>query len=133
MMLCESCERPERIESMIKVTDKGVFCMKCINSGIYKTSKEQRVSTVEYWDKVHDSYLKKYNITSKEFNDFYHKQNGACGICKIPQNKLKKALYVDHCHTTGKVRGLLCGHCNFLLGHAKDNIAILAEAIKYLS
>jgi len=56
-------------------------------------------------------------------------QKGRCLICtKIPT----KQLVVDHCHTTGKVRGLLCDKCNFLLGLANDQINVLQNAIAYL-
>jgi Recombination endonuclease VII len=44
------------------------------------------------------------------------------------------ALVVDHCHLTGRVRGLLCArHCNLMLGHARDNTTVLARAIEYLA
>ena len=47
-------------------------------------------------------------------------------------NKSKRRLCVDHCHTTGNVRGLLCDTCNTALGKFRDNIDLLNEAIKYL-
>ena len=56
-------------------------------------------------------------------------QKGECAICmKVPS----KPLFVDHCHATGKIRGLLCQHCNTLLGMAFDNTGILEGAISYL-
>lgn len=67
-------------------------------------------------------------------------QGGKCKICgkhytdtKPVQNQNEYThLHVDHCHSTGKVRGLLCFNCNATLGHVKDNITVLKEAIKYL-
>ncbi len=56
-------------------------------------------------------------------------QHGKCAIC----NKTKKLLHVDHCHETGKVRGLLCYNCNNGLGRFKDNIEFLKTAINYLT
>jgi hypothetical protein len=76
--------------------------------------------------------LKKYGITPEDYDNMYNKQNGCCKICKIHQSDLKIRLCVDHCHETGKVRGLLCKHCNTVLGMAKDNIDILEEAKQYL-
>jgi len=64
------------------------------------------------------------------------KQDGCCAICGIHHTiiheKTGKALHVDHCHTTGKVRGLLCFTCNSAIGKFKDNIDIIQSAIIYL-
>jgi hypothetical protein len=56
------------------------------------------------------------------------------GFCFItPQKKYRgDSFHVDHCHKTDKVRGLLCGPCNIMLGLAKDNEMLLANAILYL-
>lgn len=61
------------------------------------------------------------------------RQDGCCAICGQSEKDLKKQLCIDHCHITGKIRGLLCNRCNWLLGHAKDNMYILQAAIKYLT
>ena len=72
--------------------------------------------------------FKKYGVVEQDIRDLQDKQKGCCAIC---QNSLEEP-NIDHCHTTGKVRGLLCGSCNKMLGHAKDNTDILACAIQYL-
>ena len=77
-------------------------------------------------------FEKKYGITLEEYNTMFEQQNGCCAICNIHQVELKRHLYVDHDHSTNKVRALLCHHCNSLLGYAKDNIEILQVAIAYL-
>jgi peptide methionine sulfoxide reductase MsrB len=59
-------------------------------------------------------------------------QGGLCAICQKPYDWETSALYIDHCHTTGKVRGLLCRNCNKGLGHFFDDVANLARAIEYL-
>jgi hypothetical protein len=65
-------------------------------------------------------------------------QNGVCAICKkeefttFPKTGIIKSLSVDHCHETGKIRGLLCVHCNRGLGCFKDQINLFSEAINYL-
>jgi hypothetical protein len=53
-------------------------------------------------------------------------------ICGITEDEMGKKLDVDHCHSSGKVRGVLCNPCNNVLGTAKDNIDILKAAITYL-
>ena len=75
---------------------------------------------------------KRYGVSEEEYKTMFLKQNGNCLGCGTNQSKLKKALHVDHCHITGKVRGLLCATCNLALGYAKDNEQILLNLIKYL-
>lgn len=65
------------------------------------------------------------------------KQNHLCAICgKAETMKHKdgrvKPLCVDHCHTTDKIRGLLCGRCNSGIGMLKDDISIVESALNYL-
>lgn len=75
---------------------------------------------------------RKSGITADDYNEMYNIQNGSCKICVVHQSHLAERLAVDHCHTTGKVRGLLCRYCNLMLGNASDEVAILENAIKYL-
>lgn len=80
----------------------------------------------------------KYRITWQELNTLYNNQNGCCAICRkflvvsAENSDGFEVANVDHCHATGKVRGLLCGDCNKGIGFLKDNTTILANAIKYL-
>jgi len=80
---------------------------------------------------------KKYGLTYSDYLCMLESQNGVCSICGRPEKLLGKGgctrpLNVDHCHTTGKVRGLLCASCNLALGNLEDNIAYLQNAISYL-
>lgn len=79
-------------------------------------------------------FKKKYGLALETYNIMEKEQGGVCAICsrcEMPKNK--KYLFVDHSHKTGEVRGLLCMHCNNMLGHAKDNPNILKNAIYYLT
>lgn len=83
------------------------------------------------------AYLKRtYKITLEEWYDMFDKQNSLCAICNQEGFKLDPAsanlLVVDHCHTTGKVRGLLCHNCNRGLGLFKDDRERLLKALAYL-
>lgn len=69
-----------------------------------------------------------YGLTVLELDAMEEGQDGRCGICGQPN----EALVIDHCHKTGKVRGLLCGLCNLGLGAFKDRPHALAAAIAYL-
>jgi hypothetical protein len=75
--------------------------------------------------------LKQYGLTTSDYNRMVEQQDGVCAICGS-DNKGKN-LNVDHDHKTGRVRGLLCNHCNWGLGHMKDDTGILEKAIGYLS
>lgn len=78
------------------------------------------------------SHLKiKFGLTLDAYRALFETQNGLCLICAKLQIGDKK-LSVDHDHKTGKIRGLLCTNCNFLLGLAKDDLNILEAAINYL-
>lgn len=66
------------------------------------------------------------------YDKLFIAQKGKCAICKEHQSKIKKKLCVDHDHSTGKIRGLLCGKCNTGLGFFKDRIENLSGAILYL-
>lgn len=83
-------------------------------------------------DKYKTNHLKrKYGITIDEWRLLFESQGKVCAICKC-QEPCKMGWATDHCHTTGKIRGVLCYSCNWGLGHFKDNILALEEASRYL-
>lgn len=69
----------------------------------------------------------------ENYNSLFNLQYGKCRICGTHQSELKAALCVDHCHKTGKVRGLLCHECNTGIGKFKDDKDLLIRAIEYLT
>jgi len=71
-----------------------------------------------------------YGLSLDEFSDLIKQQNNCCPLC---QEEFIKTPDVDHDHTTGKVRGLLCRSCNLMLGKARDSISVLSRAIDYLT
>lgn len=77
------------------------------------------------------SKIESYGITVEQYDGMLEQQGGVCAICKeaCPPGR---ELAVDHCHSTGRVRGLLCTKCNPMLGFARDDIAVLEAAIAYL-
>lgn len=73
----------------------------------------------------------KYGVTKEFLVALYKKQDGKCAICgEIPQSE--RRLHVDHCHSTGAVRGLLCHGCNTGIGALQEDAEILSRAIDYL-
>ena len=84
--------------------------------------------------KQKDAYLRKnYNITLDQYNELREFQEYACYICRAPEANFKNGMAVDHCHTHGTTRGLLCWHCNRALGKFRDNAEHLARAANYLN
>jgi len=73
-----------------------------------------------------------YGISMQEFDELVKFQGGKCGICFKPLEVLNRRANIDHCHDTGKVRGILCTGCNTGLGHLGDNIEGLKRALYYL-
>ncbi len=74
----------------------------------------------------------RYGMTYEEWENMRHAENYRCMICNISEEEIGKKLDVDHCHGSGKVRGVLCNPCNTTLGHARDSIEILEAAANYL-
>lgn len=75
---------------------------------------------------------KKYNLTLEAAAALEAKYGYACAICKGKPSGRKRHLDIDHCHTTGTIRGVLCAKCNKLLGLANDSIERLTQVINYL-
>ena len=82
------------------------------------------------------SLVSDYGITIADYTDMLLAQNGVCAICGLPETTMFRGklrhLGVDHNHTTGKVRGLLCSNCNIGLGVFKEKEQSLRNAISYL-
>lgn len=77
-----------------------------------------------------------YGITQQDYDIMISEQNNQCAICRTtdPGGRHKsKYFVVDHCHSTGKVRKLLCHNCNTALGLVGDNISTLQTMIEYLN
>jgi hypothetical protein len=75
-----------------------------------------------------DYKKRRYNVDSDTFQTILDNQAGLCAICEQPLTKID----IDHCHTSGRVRGLLCHPCNLGLGMFQDSPELLAKAIVYI-
>lgn len=118
---CTKCEAEFPIDFFYGTHGWCKNCEKKRRSRYYKDNRETLITYAKDWyvtnkDVRRDSLLKReYGITLEEYNRMLTAQNGKCAICK-QSDASKKALAVDHCHKSGKVRGLLCGSCNVKLG-----------------
>lgn len=135
---CQRCNK-EQHEA------KG-FCRSCYQQDYGRTNrakltayrKELENSDLEI--KEHFKRLKrdsafkvKYGISHNVYDDMIKAQTGMCLICKRTSIEDGRFLSVDHCHVTGKIRGLLCCDCNIGLGKFRDSIELLEKAKRYLN
>lgn len=106
-----------------------------------ETNREKARLKTEQWRKTENGrdkiYQNKYGITLEQYNEMLEKQLHACAICKEPEYQISwgktKRLAVDHCHKTGRVRGLLCQRCNTTLGRYEDDLYVWENFVSYLS
>ena len=109
-------------------------CKKCARE-MKKVCYDRQKRNPDFQEKIRNRHLKRiYGITVDQYTEMLYNQNGRCKICGRIKNtdKRKAFMHVDHCHKTGKVRGVLCGQCNSMLGNANDDVSILYKAIEYI-
>jgi len=100
----------------------------------------QKSRSLESREEKKQRHLKdKYNLTLETYSQMYEKQKGCCAICNRTMlfqgvlDERKLTANVDHNHTTGEIRGLLCTSCNRGLGFFKDQATLLEKAAEYLN
>lgn len=78
--------------------------------------------------------LSVYGMTAEGYRSMLESQNGGCAICAatVSGDRRSDRLHVDHCHTTGRVRGLLCSACNLGIGKFGDDPERLFRASEYI-
>jgi ribosomal protein L37E len=107
------------------------------------TSNKDKANYQREWRKnnperaKHHEMKKRFGITGQDYDNMFEVQKGVCAICGQPEVAKDKdggprMMAVDHCHETGKVRGLLCTGCNTALGGFKDSAQLLEAAKNYL-
>lgn len=133
MLTCSSCkEVKEESHFYVRKNRAKGYTSSC--KGCYSKSKK-----LAWTPRKYSTYKLKanYGLSLQDYEDLLHKQNSVCAICLQPETTKSNAGYiknlsVDHCHATGKVRGLLCHHCNTGIGKFMDDVTLLESAIKYL-
>ena len=96
-----------------------------------RVSTRSQMTKSEYWR--HWKMKQTYGIGLPEYMKMYAEQCGKCRVCGDERPDFgKQGLVIDHCHTEGHIRGLLCVHCNMGLGQFKDDVQRMVKAIEYL-
>lgn len=114
----DPCPKGHVAERLV-YNEQCVECKKLADrSSNVKASRKYKIATL-------------YGLTEADVSTMKQRQNSKCAICGAALG-FHQHTQLDHCHATGKVRGLLCNHCNRLLGCAKDRVDVLQSAIDYL-
>ena len=159
MKTCKKCKEEKPLDQYSAITRGrasklgGIYvaatCKECTKRSSLDSAKRRRLLDPEKTKEKDRKYrlnnarncrsasLKyRFGITADDYDVMYDNQKGCCAICGIHSsdytNKTKLRLHVDHCHTTGMIRGLLCNSCNTSLGGFKDNEEIMSKAIAYI-
>lgn len=134
---CFKCGLEKDLSEFSK-QNKGNQCKVCTRKYRRERYERQDVKIKEKQQFLKTYFKRAYGITLEIYQEMFLSQNGLCAICLFPEKFIDKRsnkprmLAVDHCHISGKVRGLLCRHCNQAIGIFKDDTDRLARAIAYL-
>ena len=133
--VCNKC-KVDKVLTDFYLARNGKYGRKSICAECEKArTAEWRVKAGQtHRDKARARHMQdKYGMSREDYNSMRAAQNHKCKICGIDEVYcLHGKLYVDHCHTTNRVRGLLCHKCNTGLGMFQDSIPDMLKAISYL-
>ena len=131
---CKLCNREESSEPTRKAKARILAKKSAENAKLFNHEQYSR--------RIRNYQLKKkYGIDCDQYEKMLAAQHGKCPICRRRPGEIrilesglieKISLHVDHCHLTGKLRGLLCGKCNRAIGLLGDDIFAMQRAIEYL-
>jgi hypothetical protein len=130
MNTCEYCD--------VEYNHDRKYCSdECMNDMASLRNAARYYGDKEYRDRTkgrsHEAGIKrKFGISVEEYIKMSDAQGNRCAICGVHQVELERKMAVDHSHKTGKIRGLLCIHCNLGIGHLQDSVDVLKKAQKYL-
>lgn len=106
-------------------------CISC--DKIYSRNRRESRTVEDREDKRAYEVNWRYGLSKEDYAFMLKEQDHKCKICgKDELDSARQRLNVDHCHTTGRIRGLLCHTCNVGLGMFKEDPDLLAVAINYL-
>ena len=121
MKTCSRCGKTKDISAFSKRSSRP--------SGVQSKCKDCEREVRRKYYKPHEAIRRKLNISDYQYNKLITESNNKCNICSRELDKI----CIDHCHSTNKIRGVLCNNCNTALGLVGDNIGTLQAMIEYLS
>jgi hypothetical protein len=138
MKICTTCGETKAVEEFSRRSDTGSYrssCRACVNASNLLRYHTRPDTKHAHRKAARKFSLKRYGLTVSDFENMYETQGGRCAICSSEVGHINdegKSAFVDHCHTTLKVRALLCQACNTGLGQFSDNPARLRAAANYV-
>lgn len=127
---CYACKQIKNVTEFYKskVTHYQKECKQCCKERKYRwhNTEQGKISS------ANTKLKRRFGITIEDYNKMYKEQEGKCLCCGAHESYNGHRLAVDHCHTTGKVRALLCKNCNSALGHVKENKETTLNLAKYI-
>jgi hypothetical protein len=130
--VCRGCNELKPITAFIQRPKTGYFeshCVVCMNKARDARAEADPVKAKRNEQK--NRLRRDFGLTLAQYDYMLAAQGGVCAICKQKCTR-HSVLSVDHCHTTGVVRGLLCASCNFAIGFLGDDPAIMRNAADYV-
>lgn len=113
--------------------ERGILSSYCKTHDATRRRKHYITNTDKAIDR---QYKYNYGIDGDVYIELFLKQQGKCAVCGRAEDRMHYSkvmrLAVDHCHKTGKIRGLLCRECNLALGHLEDNAERIRALLKYV-
>lgn len=139
---CSKCKKEKDIEDFHKRASlKSSWCKDCRHQ-YYEMHKDTCLQKAKEWYKQNKKkhsetarkshLMRKFGMTVDQYNEIFLKQNSKCYICHVNKPGGNGYWHLDHNHITNQVRKILCHNCNMLVGHSKENVAILHKTILYL-
>lgn len=129
---CTKCMQTKSLSLFGRHSRRGTrdsWCKACRREKSLATHRADRIVGI---DRARRNRLKKkFGLSVEQYESLLLSQGGVCAICREPCSSGNR-LAVDHDHTTGKVRGLLCAQCNQALGKLQESPALLRAAVTYL-
>ena len=139
MLKCKKCGKEKRKREFYKEprTKRGYnarckVCCKADAKAVFEANPEPYRERARLQNARpgyrRERIMREHGLTTEDYNQMLEEQEYKCSICR----QVTATFCLDHCHDSGKPRGLLCHSCNLMLGQAHDNIATLEQAVLYL-
>lgn len=128
-MACRKCGREQPLDQFrpTKLPRRRRVCRDC---RLKRAAELTRLKQADRRAAYQRYRCKQFGITPEDYDRMLEEQQGLCAICRRPLGR--KGQTIDHCHRTGRVRGIVHSQCNLVIGNAREDIEVLRGAIAYL-
>jgi Recombination endonuclease VII len=139
MKQCSVCSETKELDQFYNMKSskdgKGYRCKECDNNARQKWAEKHPERS--HLSQRQRNLKHRFGVDLEWYEEQFKKQNYSCAICESKTNKTTGTrefwnFSVDHCHDSGKVRGILCNNCNRALGLLQDSAELLQRAKNYL-